>query len=124
MSKQQKQKVPVAEWVVAGLGLVLTVALLVILLRAALNGPHRPPDITVTVDSVVRLEGGWLAFVTAANAGDATAADVTLEGVIGGGAERSTVAIDYLPPASSRTGVLMFSSDPGGRLAVRATGFR
>ena len=124
MTTAKRQPIPPAEWVVAALGLVLTVALLAFLLRSALDGPRKPPDITVAVDSVVRLESGWLAFVTATNDGDETAADVTLEGVIGGGEQRSTAVLDYLPPRSSRSAVLMFPSDPAGRLAVRATGFR
>lgn len=124
MTDRKKQPIPPAEWVVAALGLVLTAALLAFLLRSALDGPRKPPDITVALDSVVRLESAWLAFVTAENAGDETAADVTLEGVIGGGEQRSTAVLDYLPPGSSRSAVLMFSADPGARLNVRATGFR
>lgn len=124
MTDRKKQPIPPAEWVVAALGLVLTAGLLAFLLWSAVDGPRRPPDIAVVVDSVVRLESGWLTFVTAKNDGDETAADVTLEGVIGGDEQRSTAVLDYLPPRSSRTAVLMFSSDPAGRLAVRATGFR
>jgi uncharacterized protein (TIGR02588 family) len=124
VTDNKKQAIPPGEWVVAAVGLVLTVALLAFLIRSALNGPRQPPNITVAVDSVVHLDAGWLAFVTASNAGDETAADVTLEGVIGGGEQRSTALLDYLPPRSSRTAVLMFSSDPGSRLAVRASGFR
>lgn len=124
MSARKSQPIPTAEWVVAALGLSLTLALLGFLLRSALNGPRRPPDISVAVDSVVHQSSGWLAFVTAANAGDATAADVTLEGAIDGGSQRSSVVLDYLPPRSSRSAVLLFSSDPTGRLSVRATGFR
>ncbi len=123
-ARKKQQPIPAAEWVVAAFGLLLTLGLLGFLVRTALDGPHRPPDISVTVDSVVRLDAGWLAFVTAENAGDATAADVALEGVIGGAAERSAVVLDYLPPRSNRTAVLMFSSDPASSLSVRATGFR
>lgn len=124
MSARKSQPIPAAEWVVAALGLILTLALLGFLLRSAVNGPRRPPDITVALDSVVHLDAGWLAFVTAANAGDATAADVTLEGAIDGGSQRSSVVVDYLPPRSSRSAVLMFSSDPTAGLTVRASGFR
>ena len=124
MNARKQQPIPTPEWVVAAFGLLLTLALLGFLLRSALDGPHRPPDISVVVDSVVHQGEGWLAFVTAANAGDATAADVTLEGAIDGGSQRSSVMLDYLPPHSSRSAVLLFSSDPTGRLAVRATGFR
>lgn len=124
MSARKSQPIPTAEWVVAALGLILTLALLGFLLRSALDGSRRPPDISVAVDSVVRQNSGWLAFVTATNAGDATAADVTLEGAIDGGSQPSSVVLDYLPPRSSRGAVLMFPSDPTGRLTVRATGFR
>lgn len=124
MSARTKQPIPTAEWVVAALGLLLTLALLGFLLRSALNGPRLPPDISVAVDSVVHQGTGWLAFVTAANAGDATAAEVTLEGAIDGSSRRSSVVLDYLPPRSSRSAVLLFSSDPSARLTVRATGFR
>lgn len=124
MSSRKSQPIPTAEWVVGALGLVLTLALLGYLLRSALDGPRRPPDISVAVDSVVHQRSGWLAFVTATNAGDATAADVNLEGAIGGGSQPSSVVLDYLPPHSSRTAVLVFHDDPTGRVTVRATGFR
>src|SRR5690606_35009510 len=87
VSTRKSQPIPPAEWVVAAVGLILTLGLLGFLLRSALDGPRRPPDISVAVDSVVQQNSGWLAFVTATNAGDATAADVTLEGAIDGGSQ-------------------------------------
>lgn len=122
MSRNGDAAIPPLEWAVAALGLLCTLALLAYLVIEGVRGDGRPAAVSVTLDSIVRQDGGWLAAVTARNDGDRTAAEVTIEGDAGG--VRSTVTLDYLPPRSTRSAGLSFPSDPTGRLTLRATGFR
>ena len=122
------KSVSAAEWLVAALGVLTVLAVLGYLGREAAGGPPRPPDVTVTADSVVRGRGGWLVRFTARNAGDEGAADVTVRAVLaspGAEAVEREARVDYLPGRSERGGGVIFPADPGaGTLRLEATGYQ
>jgi uncharacterized protein (TIGR02588 family) len=118
--------VSAAEWATAGVGLALVVAVVALLAREAVGSAHRPPDVTVTADSVVRGRGGWLVLYTARNAGDATAAALTLRATHAAGADtvERDAQVDYLPARSERKGGFIFPRDPrAGTLRLEAVGY-
>ena len=119
---------PPAEWAVAALGLALVVAVVASLLRDAFRGPPRPPDVTVTLDTVARGRGGWLVAFEARNAGDETAADLAVRATLVGPRGDTLVRearVDYLPPRSRRGGGVVFPADPrAGVLRLEAVGFQ
>lgn len=123
----RQAEIPAAEWAVAALGVALLAGALVVLGRAAIAGSDRPAEVTVAVDTVVAGRGGWLVRFRAENAGDATAADLTVRGVVAGAAGDSVVRearVDYLPGRSTRRGGLFFPGDPRGGLRLEALGYR
>jgi uncharacterized protein (TIGR02588 family) len=115
------------EWVVGGIGLLLTIAAIGYLVRQAMV-PQTPPSIVVRADSVSRTRGGFTVHFTARNEGRATAAEVDIEGRLDSGegdAATSTVTLDYVPGNSTREGGLYFSEDPRqGTLELSARGYR
>lgn len=123
-----RKPVSAAEWAVAALGLLAVLAVLAYLVREAAGGPPRPPDVTVTADSVVRGRGGWLVRFTARNAGDEGAADVTVRATLaapGAAPVEREAHLDYLPAHSARRGGLIFPADPrAGRLRLEAEGYQ
>lgn len=126
--RSTSERTPVLEWIAAGVGLVLTLAVLVILGREALSGERdEVPMIVVTVERIVERDGQYLVEVKAANRAGAAASHVEIEGELtGGGGEPVTgsATIDYVPGHSSRKAGLFFAQDPRlGRLEVRALGY-
>ena len=99
-----------------GLGLMLVLACLaIILIRASTS--IQGADIQLRLTS----QGQWLAEIEARNVGGETAAQVEIEGMIGG--ENASAIIDYLPASGRGTVVLGFSSDPSEELQLRTRGW-
>lgn len=118
---------PVLQGVVAGLGVLVTVAALVVLVAAALQ-PASPPDITLAVHAVTPSRGGWRVEVEARNDGRESAAAVEIEGVFaptaGGPPQTAFATLDYVPARSSERAVLVFADDPRrGRLDLAVRGW-
>lgn len=115
------------EWVVAALGLLLTLGTVGFLFYQALFGETTPPDISLQVVAVAPSSGGYLVTVEARNRGGETAAEVLVEGELlhAGETETSELTFDFVPAASAREGGLFFSRDPrAGRLELRAKSYR
>lgn len=114
------------EWVAGAIGLVMVLASVGYLARAALQ-PATPPRVAIVVDSVSAGGGMHVVHFTALNEGRATAASVTVEGELSTGSGtpvRSTTTVDFVPAGSSRSGGLYFRDDPRrGQLVVRALGY-
>lgn len=127
---EDRPRVPVsgAEWAVAAVGLLLVLAVVAQLVREAVRSPQRPPDVTVVVDTVSRGAGGWRVGFEARNAGDETAAELTVEGTLVTPDGRTLVRearVDYLPARSTRGGGMFFPVDPrAGTLRLEATGYQ
>ena len=125
--QQEKDAIPIWEWIVAGVGLVLVAGVIGFLIYEAFSGNRLPPDIKLSVGSVVQTRNGFLVTVTAINQGGITAEGVDIEGELKRGTEtieRSQTTIDYLPPRSNKKAGLFFTRDPRQfELQVRPLGY-
>jgi uncharacterized protein (TIGR02588 family) len=123
----EARPIPVTEWIVAALGVMLVAGTIGYLVWLAMSRDETPPDVRVVADGVVALQDGWLVQFRAANAGGQAAAEVLIEGELAGPdgpIETSEATIDYLPPRSEREGGLIFSRDPRQHeMRLRAKGY-
>jgi len=111
---------PVLEWIMGGLGLLLTLAVLVIILRQGLSAGG-PPVIEPTLHAVHGGPGQWRAEIEVRNTGPATAAAVEIEGVLGD--ETAAATLDYVPAGGRETVTLGFAADPRAGLELHARGW-
>ena len=125
--QQEKDAIPIWEWIVAGVGLVLVAGVIGFLIYEAFTGKRLPPDVKLSVDSVVEIRNGFLVRITAVNEGGMTAEGVIVEAELRSGTEpveRSRTTIDYLPPRSEKRAGLFFTRDPRQLdLQVRSLGY-
>ena len=125
--QQEKDAIPIWEWIVAGVGLVLVAGVIGFLIYEAFSGNRLPPDVKLSVNSVAQTRNGFLVTITAVNQGSITAEGVIIEGELRDLAERaeqSRTTIDYLPPRSEKRAGLFFTRDPRQfELHVRALGY-
>jgi uncharacterized protein (TIGR02588 family) len=119
--------IPLFEWLVAAIGLVLVTGSIAFLLYEAVRGSEAPPDVIVRVESVSPVEAGYLVRFRAVNRGGQTAAGLLVRGDLKGEAEvveTSEARLDYLPAGSERQGGLYFRENPDRfRLEIRARGY-
>ena len=117
---------PLLEWLVAGLGLIVTAAVLIVLGLAAL-APASPPELSARAASVTRVSAGFRVEVEVRNSGRDTAAGVEVEGVLTppvGLPETATATLDYVPGGGTETLTLLFREDPRrGRIALMVRGW-
>ena len=111
---------PVLEWIMGGLGLLLTLAVLTVILREAM-APGGPPVIEPTLHAVHGGPGQWRAEVEVRNTGRATAAGVEIEGRLG--EETAAATLDYVPAGGRETVTLGFAADPRAGLQLHARGW-
>jgi uncharacterized protein (TIGR02588 family) len=125
--QQEENAIPILEWIVATVGFVLVASVISFLLYEAISGNRLPPDVKLSIDSVVQTRNGYLARITAINEGGITAEGVDIEGELKRGTEtieRSQTTIDYLPPRSEKKAGLFFTRDPRQLdLQVRSLGY-
>ena len=106
---------PFWEWVVAGFGALLFLALLGYLLFQAVTGNGVPPDVVIEVLEIEDNGDDYLVMFEARNRGGQTAASVTVRGDLkrfGVVLETAEVTLDYVPTGSRRSGGLLFRRDP------------
>ena len=120
---------PMLEWIAAGIGLLLTLAILVVIGREAISGEtETAAAIHVEAKSVEPTPSGFVVEIVARNSSGATAAAVEIEAVLKSGeteVETSGLTLDYVPGHAERRGGLFFSNDPRKhRLEVRALGYQ
>lgn len=111
---------PVLEWIMGGLGLLLTLAILAIILREGLSAGG-PPVIEPRLEAVHGGPGQWRAEVEVRNTGPATAAAVEIEGRLGD--ETAAATLDYVPAGGRETVTLGFTADPRVGLELHARGW-
>ena len=117
---------PWLEWAVAGVGLAVTLGVLIVLAVSALV-PASPPALTVRAASVVPVAAGFRVEVEVRNSGRQTAAAVDVEGVLTpptGAPETATATLDYVSGGGTETLNLLFRDDPHhGRLELMVRGW-
>ena len=113
-------KPPLLEWIMGGLGLLLTLAVLAVILREAL-APGGPPVLEPRLHAVHGGPGAWQAEVEVRNTGSATAAAVEIEGRLGD--ETASATLDYVAAGGEETVTLGFAADPRAGLALQVRGW-
>jgi uncharacterized protein (TIGR02588 family) len=122
-------RVPILEWITAGIGLLLTLVMLAVIGREAITGDtHELPAIDVVASRIVPTGSGFVVEVVATNRSGGTAAVVEIEGELKSGettVETSSLSFDYVPGHAERRGGLFFREDPRThRLELRALGLQ
>ena len=125
--KPSPQRTLVAEWVAAGLGLVLTGAVIAYSVWEGLTHSDGPPDFTVRTEAVHATQAGFVVPLAVRNDSPTTAADVEVTGALEAGGrivEVRRVRFVYVPGKGEARGGLIFTRDPRGHvLRVAAEGY-
>lgn len=129
MNAKSSPPIPPAEWIVAGIGLVVFASVLGLMVWDAVAGDQSPPRITVQVDSIAPSGDGYLLKFLARNDGGETAAEVVVDGELpassGGAAETASATLDFLPAHSERRGGFFFKTKPDqNTVRLRASSYR
>ncbi len=105
-----------AEWFSLGISLALLSAVGATVISLWLNPSLKPAEFTVERGQVRAANGHYYLPVTIKNEGDATAAQVTVEGSLDTAPddETATTTFDFVPARSDAEGVLIFSQEPSG----------
>ena len=122
---RKKDSIPPLEWVSAGLGLAIALALMGIIGREAILREQGSdvPQLSVKVEGVQATPEGHVVQILVFNRARQTAARVELEGKAGD--EISVTSVDYVPGRSQAEGGLMFENDPRrSGLKIRVTGYQ
>lgn len=119
---------PLLEWISAGVGLLVTLAILGFIgWQAWSDAGAGPPAIIVRAEGSQPAGGGWVVEFVAENLSPTTAAAVEVEGVLRQGGRilaTSRATLDHVPGLSERTGGLFFEQDPRAHeLGLRALGY-
>jgi uncharacterized protein (TIGR02588 family) len=125
----KRGETPALEWIAAGIGLLLVLALFAVIGREALSGDaEQLPAIEVAILRVAPAGSGFVVAFEARNRTGGTAAAVEFEGQLKDGetlVETSGAVVDYVPGHGRTKGGMFFSEDPRRhRLEVRALGFQ
>ncbi|WOD39977.1 hypothetical protein [Nodosilinea sp. E11] len=105
-----------AEWFSLGISLALLAGVVATVVSVWLNPSLKPAEFTVERGPVRTANGHYYLPVTIKNEGDATAAEVTVEGSLDTAPddEIATTTFDFVPARSDAAGVLIFSQEPSG----------
>jgi uncharacterized protein (TIGR02588 family) len=105
---------PVSEYIIAGIGFILIVAVLVFLGWEAITGTGSPPRIVTSLEKMTVLSPGYIAHVSVRNMGEQTASHLRLRAQLttGDTAEDHELLVDYLPPNSIRMIGVYFKNEP------------
>jgi uncharacterized protein (TIGR02588 family) len=122
-----RRQAPVLEWIAAGVGLVLAVAVVSFVAVDAINRDGAPAAIVVEAGPVSSFAGGFTLEIHVRNGSASTAAQVQVEGMLLRGGQSVEVAratFDYVPGNSERRGGMFFASDPREHeVRLRALGY-
>jgi uncharacterized protein (TIGR02588 family) len=117
----------VLEAIAACVGAFLALATIGIIVWDGISADGTPPIVTVESGAVHAHTNGFVLEISASNSGDATAAEVAVEGTLsreGEIVETSETTFGYLPSGSRSHGGLFFQADPRAHdVAVRAKGY-
>ena len=108
-------RTPIAEWVAAGLGLLLTLLVLGYSLWEGIAASDEPPSLSVSAEAAKPTAGGYVVPVVVRNHAHRTAGQVEVRGVLesaGAVAEERRAVFSYVPGRGEARGGLVFSRDP------------
>lgn len=107
-----------AEWFSLGISLTLLSAVIATVASLWLNPSLKPAAFTVEPGKVRTTNDHYYLPVTIKNEGDATAAEVTVEGMLDTTSpeEVATTTFDFVPARSEAEGVLIFSQEPSAAI--------
>lgn len=115
------------EWVVFGIGLVLTLGVVGSLAWDAARGGSEPPDLIVELGAPQTRSQGWSVPVTVRNEGEETAESVRTLVTLAlpdGDKEEAELDMPFIPRHSRREGWVHFLHSPAsGQLSGRVTGY-
>jgi uncharacterized protein (TIGR02588 family) len=115
------------QWIVGAVSTLLVLALLGFVIYEAASVADSPPVVTVRVEGVRAIPGGYVVEVTAYNQGGSTAMALEIEGTLKQDTvtvETSTATVQYVPPETQREAGLYFTKDPRQyTLEVRPLGY-
>jgi uncharacterized protein (TIGR02588 family) len=107
--KGTAQKRPVLQWTMAGVGAAVTAAAIGLMAWEAVQ-PGAPPALSARIVKVETTSAGHVATVLVSNAGDDTAAAVSVEAELGD--QTATATLDYVPGHGQAEAYVMFQADP------------
>lgn len=120
MARKQSapSEIPIWEWIVAGLGLLLLTSTIGVLLYEAASRDDSPPDVVLEAAAPLKTTNGYLITVRAINRGGNTAAKLTVAGELRDRTlqtiETAEIEFDYLAGYSEASGGFIFKNDPSG----------
>lgn len=103
-----------AEWVSLALSTLLLACVAGTVIFLWLNPSNKPARFRVERGAIRQEESHYYLPVKVKNEGDATGAQVTVEGKLkgAGGEETASTTFDFIPARSSAEGILVFNADP------------
>jgi uncharacterized protein (TIGR02588 family) len=125
--KSLKDRTPIAEWLAASVGLVLTLSVIGYSVWEGVRDGDDRPALTVEAGPAEPAGGRFLVPITVRNQAHATAGAVEIHGVLKQGAtlvEERRAAFTYVPGKGASRGGLVFEHDPRGyALTVTPEGY-
>lgn len=114
-----------AEWVSLIISLLLLAGVVGTVIALWLRPVQNPPRFRLERGAVRTEAEHYYLPITVINEGDATGAQVTVEGTLQGatGEETAATTFDFVPARSRVAGVLVFTSDPAAA-AVRVVSYQ
>ena len=126
-AERARARTPAIEWIAAGLGLALTLAVLGYSLWEAVAEASGPPVLTVAAEQVVATTGGYVTPIRVRNTGGETASSVEVRGdlvLADRPPEERRATFAYVPAGGEVAGGLVFVQDPRlGRLTLSVEGY-
>lgn len=124
---EEAQEITIYEWIAAALGCILVFGSISFMTYKAITATDTPPDLTVKMKSVEKVQAGYLVKFEVKNNGEYTAAVAAIKGELKNGEkaeETSTTTVAYVPSYSTRSGGIFFTKNPDDfKLDIRATGY-
>jgi uncharacterized protein (TIGR02588 family) len=114
--KNPSADIPLVEWIISVLGLLIVIAVVGVLVYEAVAGDKSPPDVKLTVQSIEpSRNSGFLVKIRAENVGGEPAAHVLVTAEVldqQRTVESSETQFAHLPPHSYREAGVFFQRDP------------
>lgn len=121
------ERTPIAEWVAAALGLVLTLAVLGYTIWEGATADHGPPRLSVAHEPAQATAGGYVLPIVVRNASHATAAEVDVVVTLvppGQAIEERRLHFAYVPGRGEARGGVAVHADPSmAKVDLRVDGY-